>query len=87
MDRFQQQYGAYPAQVVADGGFTNHESVIAMHARDINSSGASVSVACSDPKQKEEARKNCDLEVCSTSVVDYNRSSSLVIAATRGSYL
>ena len=24
MDRFQQQYGSYPAQVVADGGFTNH---------------------------------------------------------------
>jgi hypothetical protein len=31
MDRFQEQYGSYPAQVVADGDFTNHESVIAMH--------------------------------------------------------
>ena len=54
-DRFQQQYGSYPAQVVADGGFTNHESVIAMHERNIEFFGASGSVACSDPKQKEEA--------------------------------
>ena len=36
MDRFQQQYGSYPAQVVADGGFTNHESVIAMHERNVS---------------------------------------------------
>jgi hypothetical protein len=54
MDRFQQQHGSYPAQVVADGGFTNHESVIAMQEI-LNSSGASGSVACSDPRQKEEA--------------------------------
>ena len=40
MDRFQQQYGSYPAQVVADGDFTNHESVIAMHKRDIEFFGS-----------------------------------------------
>jgi hypothetical protein len=40
MDRFQQQYGSYPAQVVADGDFTNHESVIAMHQRDIEFFGS-----------------------------------------------
>jgi|SRR5579875_922418 len=33
MDRFQERHGLYPAQVVADGDFTNHESVIAMHER------------------------------------------------------
>src|SRR5438552_16823808 len=40
MDRFQEQYGSYPAQVVADGAFTNHESVIAMHQRGIEFFGS-----------------------------------------------
>jgi len=40
MDRFQEQYGSYPAQVVADGDFTNHESVIAMHQRGIEFFGS-----------------------------------------------
>lgn len=40
MDRFRKQYGAYPAQVVADGDFTNHESVIAMHERGIEFFGS-----------------------------------------------
>jgi len=40
MERFHQQYGSYPAQVVADGDFTNHESVIAMHARNIEFFGS-----------------------------------------------
>lgn len=40
MDRFRQQYGSFPAQVVADGDFTNHESVIAMHERGIEFFGS-----------------------------------------------
>lgn len=40
MDRFQQQYGAFPAQVIADGDFTNHASVIAMHERGIEFFGS-----------------------------------------------
>ena len=40
MDRFQEPYGSYPAQVVADGDFTNHESVIAMHQRGIEFFGS-----------------------------------------------
>jgi hypothetical protein len=52
MDRFQQQYGSYPAQVVADGGFTNHESVIAMHARDIEFFGSFGERRLQRPKAK-----------------------------------
>lgn len=55
MDRFQQQYGSYPAQVVADGGFTNHESVIAMHERKIEFFGSFGDRRLQRPKQKEEA--------------------------------
>ena len=40
MDRFRQQYGSYPSQVVADGDFTNPESVIAMHERGIEFFGS-----------------------------------------------
>jgi transposase len=40
MDRFQKQYGSFPRQVVADGDFTNHESVIAMHERGIEFFGS-----------------------------------------------
>src|SRR5216684_7192470 len=52
MDRFQQQYGSYPAQVVADGGFTNHESVIAMHARNIEFFGSFGERRLQRPKAK-----------------------------------
>ena len=52
MDRFQQQYGSYPAQVVADGGFTNHESVIAMHARNIEFFGSFGDRRLQRPKAK-----------------------------------
>jgi transposase len=40
MDHFREQYGSYPAQVVADGDFTNHDSVIAMHERGIEFFGS-----------------------------------------------
>lgn len=40
MDRLRQQYGSLPAQVLADGDFTNHESVIAMHQRGIEFFGS-----------------------------------------------
>ena len=40
MDRFRQEYGKYPQQVLADGDFTNHESVVAMHERDIEFVGS-----------------------------------------------
>ncbi|MGC1294880.1 MAG: transposase [Alloacidobacterium sp.] len=40
MDQFRKQYGSYPAQVVADGDFTNHQSVIAMHERRIEFFGS-----------------------------------------------
>ena len=40
MDRFQEQCGLYPAQVIADGDFTNHHSVIAMHERGIEFFGS-----------------------------------------------
>jgi hypothetical protein len=33
MDRLRQLYGYFPARGLADGDFTNHESVIAMHER------------------------------------------------------
>ena len=52
MDRFQQQYGSYPAQVVADGGFTNHESVIAMHERNIEFFGSFGDRRLQRPKAK-----------------------------------
>jgi transposase len=35
MDRLHARHGAYPTQVLADGDFTNHDSVIAMHERGI----------------------------------------------------
>lgn len=40
MDRFQERHELYPVQVVADGDFTNHESVIAMHERGIEFFGS-----------------------------------------------
>jgi transposase len=40
MDHFREQYGSYPTQVVADGDFTNHESVIAMYERGIEFFGS-----------------------------------------------
>jgi len=40
MDCFRQQYGVFPAKVVADGDFTNHASVIAMHERGIEFFGS-----------------------------------------------
>jgi len=40
MDRFRKQCGSYPAQVIADGDFTNHHSVIAMHERGIEFFGS-----------------------------------------------
>jgi len=55
MDRFQEQYGSYPAQVVADGDFTNHESVIAMHQRGIEFFGSFGERRLRRPKAKAEA--------------------------------
>jgi len=40
MDRLRQQNGFFPAQVLADGDFTNHGSVIAMHQRGIEFFGS-----------------------------------------------
>jgi len=40
MDRFRSRHGAYPQEVLADGGFTNHDSVIAMHERGITLFGS-----------------------------------------------
>ena len=52
MDHFKEQYGSYPAQVVADGDFTNHESVIAMHERGIEFFGSFSSRRLRRPKAK-----------------------------------
>lgn len=40
MDRFRSLHGVYPRQVLADGDFTNHGSVIAMHERGITFLGS-----------------------------------------------
>jgi transposase len=40
MDRFQSRHGVYPQEVLADGDFTNHGSVIAMYERGITFFGS-----------------------------------------------
>jgi hypothetical protein len=46
LDRLRQLYGFFPARGLADGDFTNHESVIATHERGFDFSEALAITAC-----------------------------------------